>query len=207
MGIVLVGCTFVPRWGGRRGGNELAPARLATWATCCLRSESSSSWSDPSTRGLATPTESAALGVIAALVLAGIRGQLTVAMLKAAFEGTMRTTAMVMLIIMAAFFLNLVLATIGLTAELIGFVQRSGLTPLETILLVIVFYLVLGCFMETLAMTITTVPVVTEIVVAVGYDPVWFGVLVMLLTETALITPPVGVNLFVVQGGGGRGAR
>ena len=121
-------------------------------------------------------------------------------MLKSAFEGTMRTTAMVMLIIMAAFFLNLVLATIGLTAELIGFVQRSGLTPLETILLVIVFYLILGCFMETLAMTITTVPVVTEIVVAVGYDPVWFGVLVMLLTETALITPPVGVNLFVVQG-------
>ena len=149
--------------------------------------------------GLATPTESAALGVVAALVLAGIRGQLTIAMLKSAFEGTMRTTAMVMLIIMAAFFLNLVLATIGLTAALIGFVQRSGLTPLETILLVIVFYLVLGCFMETLAMTITTVPVVTEIVVAVGYDPVWFGVLVMLLTETALITPPVGVNLFVVQ--------
>ena len=77
---------------------------------------------------------------------------------------------------------------------------RSGLSPLETILLVIVFYIVLGCFMETLSMTITTVPIVTEIVVAAGYDPVWFGVLVMLLTETALITPPVGVNLFVVQG-------
>jgi len=205
MGIVLVGCTLVPRWGGRkvetswrervsRLGDLLPPIGIFVVVVGSIYA------------GLATPTESAALGVIAALVLAGIRGQLTVAMLKSAFEGTMRTTAMVMLIIMAAFFLNLVLATIGLTAELIGFVQRSGLTPLETILLVIVFYLVLGCFMETLAMTITTVPVVTEIVVAVGYDPVWFGVLVMLLTETALITPPVGVNLFVVQGVRARGS-
>ena len=205
MGIVLVGCTFVPRWGGRRVetswrerisrlGDLLPPIGIFVVVVGSIYA------------GLATPTESAALGVIAALVLAGIRGQLTISMLKSAFEGTMRTTAMVMLIIMAAFFLNLVLATIGLTAELIGFVQRSGLTPLETILLVIVFYLVLGCFMETLAMTITTVPVVTEIVVAVGYDPVWFGVLVMLLTETALITPPVGVNLFVVQGVRERGS-
>ena len=199
MGIVLVGCTLVPEWGGRRVetswrerisrlGDLLPPIAIFVVVVGSIYA------------GLATPTESAALGVVAALVLAGIRGQLTVTMLKSAFEGTMRTTAMVMLIVMAAFFLNLVLATIGLTAELIGFVQRSGLTPLETILLVIVFYLILGCFMETLAMTITTVPVVTEIVVAVGYDPVWFGILVMLLTETALITPPVGVNLFVVQG-------
>ena len=205
MGIVLVGCTIVPRWGGQRVetswrervsrlGDLLPPIGIFVVVVGSIYA------------GLATPTESAALGVVAALVLAGIRGQLTIAMLKSAFEGTMRTTAMVMLIIMAAFFLNLVLATIGLTAELIGFVQRSGLTPLETILLVIVFYLVLGCFMETLAMTITTVPVVTEIVVAVGYDPVWFGVLVMLLTETALITPPVGVNLFVVQGVRARGS-
>ena len=205
MGIVLVGCAFVPRWGGRRVhtswrerisrlGDLLPPIGIFVVVVGSIYA------------GLATPTESAALGVVAALVLAGIRGQLTIAMLKSAFEGTMRTTAMVMLIIMAAFFLNLVLATIGLTAELIGFVERSGLTPLETILLVIVFYLVLGCFMETLAMTITTVPVVTEIVVAVGYDPVWFGILVMLLTETALITPPVGVNLFVVQGVRARGS-
>ena len=205
MGIVLVGCAFVPEWGGRRVetswrerisrlGDLLPPIGIFVVVVGSIYA------------GLATPTESAALGVVAALALAGIRGQLTVAMLKSAFEGTMRTTAMVMLIVMAAFFLNLVLATIGLTAELIGFVQRSGLTPLETILLVIVFYLILGCFMETLAMTITTVPVVTEIVVAVGYDPVWFGILVMLLTETALITPPVGVNLFVVQGVRARGS-
>ena len=199
MGIVLIGCVLVPRWGGRRVettwrerisrlGDLLPPIGIFIVVVGSIYT------------GLATPTESAALGVVAALVLAGIRGQLTIVMLKSAFEGTMRTTAMVMLIVMAAFFLNLVLATIGLTAELIGFVQRSGLTPLETILLVIVFYLILGCFMETLAMTITTVPVVTEIVVSVGYDPVWFGIMVMLLTETALITPPVGVNLFVVQG-------
>jgi TRAP-type C4-dicarboxylate transport system permease large subunit len=79
------------------------------------------------------------------------------------------------------------------------------LSPLETILLVIVFYAILGCFMETLTMTITTAPVSTQIVVAVGFDPVWYGILFVMLTELALITPPVGVNLYVVQGVRGRG--
>ena len=70
---------------------------------------------------------------------------------------------------------------------------------------IIVFYLVLGMFMETLAMMIATVPIITPVVLALGFDPVWFGILVMLLIETAMITPPVGSNLFVIQGVRGRG--
>ena len=150
--------------------------------------------------GWATPTEAASLGVVFALILAAYYKSLSLAMLREAVEGTMRTTAMVMLIILAAIFLNFVLAFIGLTEQLTQFIQGLGLGPTNTLLVIIVFYLVLGCFMETLSMLITTAPLITPIVVALGFDPVWFGILLTVLLETALITPPVGVNLYVVQG-------
>ncbi|MDF1791776.1 MAG: TRAP transporter large permease [Thalassobaculaceae bacterium] len=150
--------------------------------------------------GIATPTEAASLGVVAALFLAACYRTLSVSMLREAIEGTMKTTAMVMLIIMAAIFLNFVLGMIGLTQALAGFIAALGLSPFQTLLVVILFYLVLGCFMETLSMLITTAPIITPIVVGLGYDPVWFGILLMVMLETALITPPIGVNLYVVQG-------
>jgi C4-dicarboxylate transporter DctM subunit len=149
--------------------------------------------------GLATPTESAALGVVGVLVLAAARRTLRLAMLRTAFEGCMRTTAMIMLIIVFAYFLNFVLAGVGLTTRLNGFIAGLGLSPFETLLAVIVFYIVLGCFMETLSMMITTIPIVAPVIFAAGYDPVWFGVMMMVLVELAMITPPIGVNLYVVQ--------
>ncbi len=156
--------------------------------------------------GLATPTEAAALGVVAALILAAFEGKLTLAMLQAAIEGTMRTTSMIMLIILAAIFLNFVLSVIGLTTALADFVEGLGLTPFQTMLMLIAILVVLGCFMETLSMLLTTAPLVTPIVVSLGYDPVWFGILLMVLLETALITPPIGINLYVVQGVRSKGA-
>jgi tripartite ATP-independent transporter DctM subunit len=155
--------------------------------------------------GIATPTEAASLGVVAALVLAACYGSLSFTMLRQAIEGTMKTTAMVMLIIMAAIFLNFVLGMIGLTQALATFITTLGLSPFETLMAVIVFYLILGCFMETLSMLITTAPIITPIIVGLGYDPVWFGILLMVMLETALITPPIGVNLYVVQGVRGSG--
>ena len=155
--------------------------------------------------GLATPTEAASLGVIAAIVLAACYRTLSISMLRQAIEGTMKTTAMVMLIIMAAIFLNFVLGMIGLTQALANFITSLGLSPFETLMVVILFYLVLGCFMETLSMLITTAPIITPIIVGLGYDPVWFGILLMVMLETALITPPIGVNLYVVQGVRGSG--
>ncbi|MCR9071228.1 MAG: TRAP transporter large permease [Alphaproteobacteria bacterium] len=155
--------------------------------------------------GIATPTEAASLGVVAALFLAACYRTLSLNMLRVAIEGTMKTTAMVMLIIMAAIFLNFVLGMIGLTQALAGFITSLGLTPFQTLMAVIVFYLVLGCFMETLSMLITTAPIITPIIVGLGYDPVWFGILLMVMLETALITPPIGVNLYVVQGVRGSG--
>jgi len=155
--------------------------------------------------GLATATESAALGVIAALGVAAWHRKLTVRMLLHAFEGTMRTTAMIMAILIAAYFLNFVISSIGLTAQVNQLVTGLGLSSTELLVGVIVFYLVLGCFMETLSMMVATVPIFAPIMVKAGYDPIWFGVLIVILLETAMITPPVGINLYVVQGLRSRG--
>ncbi|MGR3837050.1 MULTISPECIES: TRAP transporter large permease [Roseobacteraceae] len=149
--------------------------------------------------GWATPTESASLGVLAALLLSWKNGKLTRDMLLKSFEGTMRTTAMIMLIILAAAFLNFVLAVIGLAAAFQSFIEGLGLSPFQVLLIIIAIYLVMGCFMESLSMLITTTPIVVPVIVALGYDPIWFGVVLMLLLETALITPPIGLNLYVVQ--------
>jgi len=116
-----------------------------------------------------------------------------------ALESTMTATGMIMLIIVGAYFLNFIMASIGLTTALTGSIESLGLSKWEMLVAVIVFYVVLGCFMETLSMMITTIPVIAPIMVGLGFDAVWFGIVVILLIETALITPPVGLNLFVVQ--------
>jgi tripartite ATP-independent transporter DctM subunit len=150
--------------------------------------------------GWATPTEAASLGVIAALILAGWERRLSLSMLRAVAEGTMRTTAMIMLIIMAAQFLNFVLAAIGLTEGLGQWIDGLGLGKYGTMLLIIAFYVVLGCFMETISMMILTTPFIAPIVFELGWDPIWWGIVLTVMIEVALITPPVGLNLYVVQG-------
>jgi tripartite ATP-independent transporter DctM subunit len=150
--------------------------------------------------GWATPTEAASLGVLAALLLAALERTLTFAMMRAVLEGTMRTTAMIMLIIVAAQFLNFVLASIGFTDGMGKLIDGLGLGKYGTLVLVIVFYLVLGCFMETISMMILTTPFVFPIVTNLGWDPIWWGIALTVLIEAALITPPVGLNLYVVQG-------
>ncbi|KQK27943.1 hypothetical protein ARD30_24090 [Bosea thiooxidans] len=155
--------------------------------------------------GFATPTESAALGVVVAIGLAAINRRLSVRMILEALDGTMRTSAMIMLIVASAFFLNFVLSAIGLVGALNSFITGLGLGPMGTLVAIIVFYLILGCFMEPLPMMIVTIPIIVPVVVQAGFDPVWFGIMVVLLCETAMITPPVGVNLYVVQGVRGRG--
>ena len=157
--------------------------------------------------GVATPTEAASVGVCFALMLAAWNNALTFTMLREAFEGTMRTTAMIMLIILAAIFLNFILGFIGVTQALIKFIDDLGLTPLQTMILIVIFYLILGMFMETLSMLLTTVPIIFPLVTKMGYDGVWFGILITVLMEAALITPPIGVNLYVVHGIRKRGGQ
>jgi C4-dicarboxylate transporter DctM subunit len=92
-----------------------------------------------------------------------------------------------------------VLVVTGGMDAITGFVEHSGLDASWTMTLIIGLYIVLGCFMDALAMMITTVPIITPIVTGLGYDPVWFGIIIVLVTETSLITPPIGINLFVIQ--------
>jgi tripartite ATP-independent transporter DctM subunit len=155
--------------------------------------------------GIATPTEAAALGLMATLGLVAANRQLTLPVLLRAFEGTVRTTCMVMLIVIAAFFLNFVMVSIGLVKAITDLVLSLGWPPLGMLLAIVVFYLILGCFMETLSMMIATTPVVLPVITALGYSPVWWGIIFVILMEAALITPPVGLNLYVVQAVRGKG--
>ena len=150
--------------------------------------------------GWATATESAALGVIAAVAIAAWHRRLTLRTLLNAFEGTMRTTAMIMAILLAAYFLNFVITSIGLTGQVNSFITSLGLSKVQLLVVVVIFYFVLGMFMETLSMMVATVPIIAPIMIKAGYDPIWFGIMVIILMELAMITPPVGINLYVVQG-------
>lgn len=152
--------------------------------------------------GLATPTEAAAVGVVFSIGIAAYFRTLSIELLRGAFEATMRTTAMIMIIIFAALFLNFVLSVLGVTRLIVNTIEGVGLTPVQTIYLIVIIYIVLGMFMESVALLLTTVPIVYPIVMALGvpeFDGVWFGILVILLMEMALITPPIGINLYVVQ--------
>jgi len=151
-------------------------------------------------RGWATPTEAAAIGVAMALVIAALHGAVTLANMRAALLGTIRTTSMVMFVIVGAYFLNYALGATGLGRQLTTFLNDLGLGPYGMLLVIILMYLVLGFFIETLALMIATIPIVVPIITGLGFDKVWFGILLIVLIEMALITPPVGLNLYVVQG-------
>lgn len=198
MGVIALACLLKPTWGGQRVRATLAsclaglvhlvpPVGVFLVVVGSIYA------------GIATPTEAASLGVVAGLALAAWNRSLSLNMLKDVLLGTMRSTGMIMLIIVAAYFLNFVMSATGLTTRLTDSIQGLGLSQWEMLLAVVIFYLVLGCFMETLSMMITTVPVLAPVMQAMGFDMVWFGIVVVVLVEVALITPPVGLNLFVVH--------
>ncbi len=149
--------------------------------------------------GWATPTEAAAVGVAMAFLIALLQRALSFRMILDSLRGTVRTTAMIMLVVIGAYVLNFVLTAAGVSSALQNFLQGLGLGPLETLLVIILMYIVLGFFIETLSLMVATIPIVVPIIVQLGYDPLWFGILMIMLVEMALITPPVGLNLYVVQ--------
>lgn len=149
--------------------------------------------------GVATPTEAAALGVTGAIILAFLYKRLSWRMMRESVENAMRASAMIMLIVLGAGFLNFVMSATGLTSALTDGIKGLGISPGWMLVALIIFYIILGCFMETLSMMITTIPIVAPVMIALGFDPIWLGILIIVLVEAALITPPVGLNLFVVQ--------
>jgi C4-dicarboxylate transporter DctM subunit len=150
--------------------------------------------------GLATPSEAAAVGVLGALVVAGLQGELKGGALRAVAFGSVQTCAMIALIVLGASILGSAAAFLGIPAAVANFVSSLGLSPLMLIAALIVFYLILGCFLDGFSMIVMTLPIVMPIVKAAGFDPIWFGIFLVLVVEMAQITPPVGFNLFVIQG-------
>ncbi len=151
-------------------------------------------------KGWATPTEAAAVGVAGAFLIAAFFSGVSLEMVSQSLIGTIKITAMIMLVVIGASFLNFTLSAAGLGRELQHFLQSLGLSPFMTIMVIVLMYVVLGFFIETLSLMVVTIPIIVPLVIEQGYDPIWFGILMIVLIEMALITPPVGLNLYVVQG-------
>lgn len=149
--------------------------------------------------GLATPTEAAALGVVTAIVLAALYGELTLARIWAALQSTVRTFSTLAIVLVGALILSQAVALTGLPKVLIGMVAEAGLPAPVVITLVYVLYLVLGCFFGPIEMLLITLPFVFPLVTGLGFDPVWFGIVLVIVIEIGLLTPPLGINLFVVM--------
>lgn len=149
--------------------------------------------------GFATPTESAALGIMASLFFAWRAGKLTFSMLHRCFINTAQLTGMIILIITAAFILNLTLSLLGVAELLTRNVMSLNLTLTQLIFVMILFYIVLGMFLDVLSIQVATIPIAYPIMTAAGADPIWFGIFIVLMSEVAMITPPMGMNLFVIQ--------
>jgi C4-dicarboxylate transporter, DctM subunit len=201
---VLIACLWKPQWGGNHVDTDWE-ARIRTLPDLLPPLVLLMIVIGAIFFGIATATESAAVGIVGALALTAWRRRLTLAMLRDVCEATVRTTAMVVAILVGAFFLNVVIQTIGLTQQLSRLITAYQLSPVQVLSAVIVLYLVLGTFMEELSMMIATIPITTPLILHAGYDPVWYGILIVLLIQSAMVTPPFGINLFVIHGIRGRG--
>lgn len=150
--------------------------------------------------GLMTPTEASALGAVLSLCIAGYYGALSYKMVRDALLSAVKVTAMIAFIIFAARLLSFVFQDIGATAKLSGAVLGLELGKYGTMLAIVVLYLILGMFFDSMAMMLLTLSFVMPIILKLGYDPVWWGVTFVLLAEIGLVTPPFGLNLFTIQG-------
>ena len=154
--------------------------------------------------GVATATEAAGVGVAGALVLSALQGSLSWATFKESLMGGTRLYCMIALILAGASFLTLAMGYIGLPRHLAEWIGGLGLTPVALLAVLMVFYIVLGCFLDGISMVVLTMGVILPSVQKAGIDLIWFGIFIVLVVEMAQITPPVGFNLFVLQGMTGR---
>lgn len=150
--------------------------------------------------GIATPTEAGAMGAAAALGICLARGRLDPATLGQVLLETVRVTSFLFLIIVGASILTYSFDYLRLPTLLVEAVEAADLTPAMVMLAIAVLYVVLGMFIDSISMMVMTLPVLFPVIVAMGFDPVWFGVVLVILMEIGLVTPPVGVNLFVLHG-------
>lgn len=149
--------------------------------------------------GIATPVESSALGAVGAFLLTLASGKITAANFRLALVKTCVTSAMIGLVIVCAQLYGTFLTITGATQGLVEWVSNAGLHPYVILACLVLLYLVLGCFLDQISILILTVPVALPLITSMGYDPIWFGIIVILLAEVGIVTPPVGLNVFVVS--------
>ncbi len=150
--------------------------------------------------GWATPTEAGVVGVVGAMLFAILTGSMNPAVFMASIKGAIKTSAMIMLIVMGAGYFSVAIGFLGVTRQLTMFVAEMGLSPYMLIIILTLVYLVLGCLLDGFSMIVMTTPIFLPLVTFVGFDPIWFGIYLILMIELAQITPPVGFNLFVISG-------
>lgn len=150
--------------------------------------------------GVATPTEAAALGVMGATVFAFFNRRMNLGILFDCLIGAVKTNAMIMIIVIGAGFLSRVMGFLGIPAALTQSVMHMHLSPYALMLLLGGIYIVLGCLLDGFSIVVMTLPIALPMVTAAGFDPIWFGIYLILMVEVSQITPPVGFNLFVIQG-------
>lgn len=150
--------------------------------------------------GVATPTEAAATGTLASFILALAYRRLTWAIMQKAVMGTIKVTVMIFMIIIVSSTYGEILAFTGAASGLTGFITTLNVPPMAIVAGMLLVILILGCFMETVAIMMITIPIYMAVIHAFNYDPVWFGIMMLIAMETGLITPPFGVTLFVMKG-------
>jgi C4-dicarboxylate transporter DctM subunit len=150
--------------------------------------------------GVFTPTEAAGVGAFGAFFIAFSRKRLNREMMKETLLETGQTSAMIFTILIGAITLNNLVIFSGLANALADFVSGLDMSPATVMLIILLMYLIMGCFLDALAMILLTVPIFYPIVLDLGYDPIWFGIIVVMVVELGLITPPIGMNVFVIKG-------
>lgn len=150
--------------------------------------------------GVATITEAAALGVLGATVFAFLNRQMNLKILFECLVGAVKTNAMIMMIVVGAGFLSRAMGFLGIPAAITRTITEMGLSPYMLMLLLGGFYIILGCLLDGFSIVVMTLPIALPMVTAAGFDPIWFGIYLILMVEVSQITPPVGFNLFVIQG-------
>jgi C4-dicarboxylate transporter, DctM subunit len=148
---------------------------------------------------LFTPTEAGGVGASGAFILGLVRGKLDRAKIKEALLSATRTAAAVFTVLIGALMFGYFLTITQTPQKLTAFLTGLGVGPYGVLLLILLMYLVLGCLMDAMAMIILTVPIIFPVIVQLGFDPIWFGIIIVMTVELGLITPPVGMNVFVIK--------
>ena len=152
--------------------------------------------------GVATATEAASLGVVGALILSYFQKSLTIETFKQSLLGATKTSCMIAFILAGSTFLSLAMGFTGLPRNLAIWIQNMELSPYVLIFVLMIFYIILGMFLDGISAVVLTMAIIEPMIRQAGFDMIWFGIFLVIVVEMAQITPPVGFNLFVLQGNG-----